>query len=106
MNEPRLAGIPVIFRCDRNGSHVTAVFPTLPSDARGYEMTCYEHIGQHSGCSHDWYRTTRPASLGEYADLSAELQSIGYVLQVRARITPAMRAECRKKALQRKTKRR
>ena len=42
---------PVIFRKDSYG--VTAVFPTLPA-GRG-EMTCYAHIGQHSGLlRHVW----------------------------------------------------
>lgn len=65
--------LPVIFRCDRNGEHVTAVFPTL-TETVGF--MCYEHIGQHSAGSRDWYYTTRPAALAEYADLLRELTAI------------------------------
>jgi hypothetical protein len=64
---------PVLFRCD---SEVTAVFPTLTAGPG--EMTCYAHIGQHSGCTRGWYRTTRPARPDEYAGLLSELESIGY----------------------------
>lgn len=67
----------VIFRADRHGLYkgdVTAVFPDEPE----YEgnMVCYAHIGQHSRCSLGWYRTTRPATETEYADLLAELRGI------------------------------
>ena len=89
---------PVIFRCDRDGSHVTAVFPTLPFDHLGYEMTCYEHVGQHSGCSHEWYRSTRAAKPSEYADLANELRNIGYMLKVHKRITRGMVAKCQRSA--------
>ena len=61
----------VIFRADRGGE-VTAVFPDVPN--RAGLMDCYSHIGQHSGCSLGWYRTTRPATLDEYAPLLAELR--------------------------------
>lgn len=63
----------VIFRADRSGDfkgQVTAVFPA--------DMSCYAHIGQHSECGDDWYRTTRPATPAEYASLHRELVQIGY----------------------------
>lgn len=80
----------VVFRADTSGD-VTAVFPYSPSDNDGYSMVCYAHIGQHSACSMQWYRNTRPATPAEYADLKAELESYGppeahYVLDVRKRI--------------------
>lgn len=79
---------PVIFRKDRAG--ITAVFPTLPASYG--DMTCYARVGQHSGCTFDWYNTTRPAAPAEYADLLAELRSIGYDdLQVCKRISWQMR---------------
>lgn len=92
--------LPVIFRADRSGpakGEVTAVFPTLPA-GRG-EMTCYAHVGQHSGCSPSWYRTTRPAKPHEYVDLLLELRRIysraddpdAVELVICERITPAHR---------------
>lgn len=100
-----MENVPVLFRADRSGDHkgeVTAVFPTLPAD-RWPNMTCYAHIGQHSACSPDWLRTTRPTKPDEYAGLLAELRSIyeraddpdRVRLIIRQRITPAMRAELR-----------
>ena len=82
--------IPVIFRAERSGKFkgdVTAVFPTLPADHDGPVMTCYARIGQHSGCSKEWYNTTRPAKPAEYASLQKELEQIGYQLKVYSRIT-------------------
>lgn len=71
--------LPVIFRAERSGpfkGDVTAVFPTLPADYAGLQMTCYAHIGQHSGCSFGWYVETRAAHPHEYAALLAELRGI------------------------------
>lgn len=81
--------VPVLFRVDSGG--VTAVFPTEPGDYSG-NMTCYAHVGQHSGCSFGWYLTTRAATPAEYADLKAELESIGYRLKVYRRLTRGHRA--------------
>jgi hypothetical protein len=93
---------PVLFRAERSGELkglVTAVFPTMPADAHGYQMTCYAHVGQHSGCSFEWFYGTRPATPAEYADLLTELKSIGYDdLKVCKRITRNMRDECRREA--------
>lgn len=94
--------LPVIFRADRSGDfkgEVTAVFPTLPAENTGPSMTCYAHVGQHSGCSPEWYRATRPAEPHEYADLLAELRGIysragdpeAVDLVISHRITPAHR---------------
>ena len=82
---------PVIFRADRTKVfEVTAVFPTLPA-CYDDTMTCYTHVGQHSGCSMGWYRKTRPATPREYASLKLELEGQGYHLEVCTRITPAHR---------------
>jgi hypothetical protein len=91
----------VIFRKDRGKNpEVTAVFPTEVGGAKMGDMTCYAHIGQHSGCSYGWYLTTRRARPEEYADLLAELRQIyeedpddPVRLVVRQRISPQMRAE-------------
>lgn len=84
----------VVFRAERSGpckGDVTAVFPYEPADDTGQLMTCYAHTGQHSGCSMQWYRETRPAKPAEYADLKRELERYGppdarYDLEVRSRI--------------------
>ena len=94
----------VIFRKDRGkDATVTAVFPTEPASYHYGEMTCYSHVGQHSGCSHNWYIATRAANPAEYADLLAELRQIyeqdedqPVKLVVRQRITRQMQHEYRR----------
>lgn len=78
---------PVLFRKEKDGD-TTAVFPCEPHDYYGKLMTCYAHIGQHSGCSFEWYRSTKPALPEEYADLKAELEGApyGYKLKVYQRL--------------------
>lgn len=84
--------IPVLFRKKYKADGVTAVFPTLPAGPG--EMTCYAHIGQHSGCTFGWYNGTRAASPAEYADLLAEVQQIYEgELRVVHKITRAMRRQ-------------
>lgn len=67
--------LPIIFRADKSGD-ITAFFPTLPADYRGEQLTCYAHVGQHSGASFDYYHSTRPASDAESAPLLRELRGI------------------------------
>ena len=85
---PESKPIPVLFRADRSKEfQVTAIFPTEPASRLNDHMTCYAHVGQHGACSLDWYLDTRPAKPEEFADLKAELERIGYKLQVCQRIT-------------------
>ncbi len=65
----------VIFRQEDNGNLV-AVFPEMPADMFGRDMTCYAHIGQHSAMCIEYYWETKPAK--HYDALLAELQAIGY----------------------------
>lgn len=101
-----MQSLPVIFRAERSGpfkGDVTAVFPTCPADYAGRQMTWYAHMGQHGGCSFDWYRGTRPAKPEEFADLLAELRDIygrdggpddpPVILRVARRITADHRRE-------------
>lgn len=67
----------VSFRTDKSGE-ITAVF--LDKAMRGEYMACYAHTGQHSECSVDWVRNTKVAR--SYAELRAEMESIGYDLIV------------------------
>lgn len=84
---------PVLFRVSRasrrDGSEVTAVFPTEPATNCGIDMLCYAHIGQHGSCSPSWFYTTRPATEAEYADIKRELESApyNYRLKIYQRIT-------------------
>ena len=83
-NKPDSDKTIVIFRIDKE---VTAVFPEIPGSSQS-RMSCYSHIGQHSDCSYAWYALkTRPASPKEYQDLKEELESLGYNLEVRKKIT-------------------
>ena len=65
---------PVLFRMSEGG--VVAVFPTLYGEPRCF--SCYSHIGQHSSCSKEWYRTTKPATPKQYASLKRELEAAPY----------------------------
>lgn len=44
--------------------------------------TSYAHIGQHSACHEDYANDCQPATPEQYADLRAELESIGYNLEI------------------------
>lgn len=97
--------LPVIFRAGKAAEmrgEITAVFPTLPWDTHGRELTVYAHVGQHGGASFGWYQGTRAAKPEEYADLLTELRSIYerslapgdpvYALKVAARMSRHHRA--------------
>jgi hypothetical protein len=73
--DPRPA-LPVIFRMEGKGADATpiAFFPTEPDTAT--TMTCYSHVGQHSGASFGFYHMTRNAKPEDYAALLAELRGI------------------------------
>ena len=60
-------------------------------------MSCYARVGQHGACCFAWYRTTRPATEAEYADLKVELEGdpYGYRLKVYRRMTAQHRAAFR-----------
>ena len=65
----------VVFRKEKDGQ-ILAVFGEIADNF--YNLVCYAHLGQHSACSLEYYRSTKPASAGEYQPLLNELQSIGY----------------------------
>ena len=77
MNKKIKEATLVLFRKDKRGGDVMAIFP-YQNAGEGY-ITSYEHIGQHSACSWDYVREdTMSASREEYEDLKNELQGIGY----------------------------
>lgn len=82
--------VPVIFRAVKSGPHagtVDAFFPTLAGTRDPMTCTLYTRVGQHCTGSREYYAATRPATKEESAPLARELESIGYVLEVRARWT-------------------
>lgn len=73
----------VVFRVWKKQGTVLALFPEQPDDVLGKYCSSYEHIGQHGGADYvHCIQATRPATPEEYADLKAELESIGYNLKI------------------------
>jgi len=74
-------GTPVIFRKwpKSEGGDVIALFPTLVGTMDPYTCNSYEHVGQHGSADpQEVIWATKPAEPADYADLLAELKSIGY----------------------------
>jgi hypothetical protein len=74
----------VIFRKYKEGGDILALFPELPGTTDPATCLCYEHVGQHGAGNyyHCIDNLTVSAKPEEYADLKAELENIGYRLQV------------------------
>ncbi len=70
----------VIFRVDTTKDFKGVVFAIMPHEAeRNGCVTTYQHVGQHSvGDYNHMIKTSRLANEVEFADLHAELLSIGY----------------------------
>lgn len=64
-----------------NGN-ILAYFPDLKYQDAGNPMTCYSHVGQHSGCMPEYANKLTRATEPEYKDLKNELESIGYNLNI------------------------
>jgi hypothetical protein len=67
---------------DPQNLDVFAYFPEENYDNAGKLKTGYSHIGQHSAVSPEYAAESRLATPEEYVDLKAELESIGYNLEV------------------------
>jgi len=64
------------------GADIIALFPYEIESIKG-EVNSYEHVGQHSGADYQsCIQRTTPATPEEYAELKAELESLGYNLKV------------------------
>jgi hypothetical protein len=90
----------VIFREERisvGNWRPVAIFPEIPGRVgETTSATCFSPFGEHSACPLDYVRHTRPARPGPALDaLRAGLESRGYVLDERLRISPKMRANLR-----------
>lgn len=81
--------LKVIFRkyknCYTGQYNVIAFFP----ESYNYgSIMSYEHIGQHSESSIDFYHSTKPANISEYLPLYNELTNIvGYTLRIVKRMS-------------------
>lgn len=78
----------VVFRwwTVNNYQVVIALFPEIIADAAHLYCESYEHVGQHDAADYQGIiQDSRPATPEEYADLKAELESIGYNLRVMQR---------------------
>ena len=73
--------IDVIFRKWKDGS-ILALFPYCVDTYEGSVM-CYEHTGQHSSADYKYcISSSKLAKEHEYKPLKAELESMGYNLNV------------------------
>lgn len=59
-----------------------AFFPEQIHTTGGDSKVCYSTIGQHSSCSESYAEDCRDATASEYKELKAELESLGYNLDV------------------------
>lgn len=76
----------VIFRKWKEDNSILALFPYEIHN--GYNITCYAHLGQHSGADYkSCIERSTPATENEYKALKCELESIGYNLDVRVKQT-------------------
>ena len=79
----------VIFRKEKSGEFKGDIFALFPYEAYDFDKklcNCYQHVGQHSGANYNHcIATSTLASPEEYADLKAELESIGYNLKIQKR---------------------
>lgn len=71
---------------DPNSGTINDVFAFFPDqqyhNADTGHFMCYSHIGQHSACHTSYAKSCKEATQEQYAILKAELESIGYNLNV------------------------
>ena len=73
----------VVFLKEDDGE-ILAVFPKTYgiADYDHDTMVCYAHAGQHSICTYDYAAGLKSAKESDYEGLKAELEKVGYVLEV------------------------
>jgi hypothetical protein len=77
----------VVFRKFKEGD-IIALFPREPGTNDTYRSCMsYQHIGQHGSADPGIVSITKLAKPGEYASLAKELRSLGYVLDIKTKIT-------------------
>jgi len=70
---------------DESAADSLAYFPEILHNEKISKdrFTCYSHVGQHSSCHSDYVtRWCKEATKEQAADLMAELESIGYNLEI------------------------
>lgn len=83
----------VIFKLTPGDRQVIAFLPDyqeiafLPDYQEYTQIMCYMHMGQHGTASLEFYWECTPARPDQYAALKAELESIGYNLDVKRRLS-------------------
>jgi hypothetical protein len=80
VNEPLTKVMFLVNEKDPENPDLFAYFPEEIS--HGEYKTAYSHIGQHSSAHPRYAEESRPATPEEYAPLKAELESLGYNLEV------------------------
>ena len=82
--------LKAIFRTFRGDTEATALFPEVLFDHSGHCM-CYARVGQHGAADYEGcIERSRPSTPEQTARLKAELESLGYEIEVHARATRAM----------------
>lgn len=72
---------------------VIALFPEVPYNGDRSLCMSYQHVGQHGAASVSLCTELKAANKVEYGPLKAELESLGYVVDVRRRMTADMHYE-------------
>jgi len=77
--------VDIVFRVDTSKDFkgtVFALFPHEVADHKGH-VNSYQHIGQHSGADYrGCIATSKLATPMQYADLIAEMESLGYDINI------------------------
>jgi hypothetical protein len=76
----------VIFRKFKDGE-IIAIFPELQANENKQYCMSYLHVGQHGAADYCLINGLKPATPEEFASLKEELESIGYNLEVKKRIS-------------------
>ena len=87
---------------DRKNGEVTAIMPEILGTADPYTCTCYAHMGQHGACNMSIVnQCSRPATAEETARLLAELESLGYRVEIIKRLNQQAYLDARRAELAR-----
>lgn len=79
-----------VFRTFTDSGGVIALFPEVPATANGEFCSSYMHVGQHGAAYSHLHANSRPSTPEEIAPLKKELESIGYIIEERKRVSFAM----------------
>jgi hypothetical protein len=72
----------LVNEADPKNPDLFAYFPEENYDQTGKFKMAYSHIGQHSAANPQYAADSREATPEEYADLKAELEGVGYNLEI------------------------